>query len=54
MATPDINENFRFVQKDPHRCKIKVEKSRFDILCRYGVIKESVQGAESASSPPPM
>ena len=27
MATPEINENCHYVQNDPHRCKIKLEKS---------------------------
>ena len=36
MATPKIN--------DPHKCKIKLEKFHFDILCRFGVIKESLPG----------
>ena len=44
MATPEINENCYFVQNDPHKCKIKLEKLYFDILCRFGVIKESLLG----------
>ena len=52
MATPKINENYHYVQNDPRKCKIKPEKFHFDILCRFGVIKESLPlGAESA--PPP-
>ena len=27
MATPKINENFHYVQNDPHKCKIKLENS---------------------------
>ena len=42
MATPKINENCHHVQNDPHKCKIKLEKFNFDILCRFGVIKESL------------
>ena len=49
MATPEINENCRYVQNDPHRCKIKLEKFHFDILSCYGVIKESLPGG-----PPPL
>ena len=53
MATPEINENCYFVQNDPHKCKIKLEKFYFDIFCRFGVINESLLGggggAESAS-----
>ena len=40
------------MQNDPHKCEIKLEKFHFDILCRFGVIKESLQGGtESAPSP---
>ena len=42
MATPKINENCHYVQNDPHKCKIELEKFHFDILCRFGVIKESL------------
>ena len=52
MATPEINENCHYVQNDPHRCKIKLEKFHFDILCCYGVIKESLPG-EGQNPPPP-
>ena len=38
MATLKINENCHHVQNDPHKCKIKLEKFHFDILCRFGVI----------------
>ena len=49
MATPKINDKCRYVQNDSHKCKIKLEKFHFDILCRFGVIKESLPGrAESA------
>ena len=44
MATPEINENCHYVQNDSHRCKIKLEKFHFDILCCFGVIKESLGG----------
>ena len=44
MATPEINENCHYVQNDLHRRKIKLEKFHFDILCCYGVIKESLRG----------
>ena len=50
MATPEINENCHFLQNDPHKCKIKLEKFYFDILCRFGVIKESLLGGRN---PPP-
>ena len=54
MATPEINENCCFVQNDPHKCKIKLEKFYFDILCRFGVIKESLLGGGGgAESAPP-
>ena len=46
--SPETNENCHYVQNDPHRCKIKLEKFHFDILCCHGVIKESLPGgAES-------
>ena len=48
MATPKINESCHYVQNDPHKCKIKLEKFHFDILCRFGVIKESLPGGECA------
>ena len=44
MATPEINENCRYMQNDPHKCRIKLGKFHFDILCRFGVIKESLPG----------
>ena len=40
MATPEIYENCHYVQNDPHRCEIKLEKFHFDILCCFRVIKE--------------
>ena len=42
MATPEINESFRYVQNDPHKCRIKLGKFHFDILCRFEVIKGAV------------
>ena len=49
METPKINESCRYVQNDPHKCKIKLEKFHFDILCRFGVVIESLpMVAESA------
>ena len=50
MATSEINENCHYAQNDPHRCKIKLEKFHFDILCCYGAIKESLPGEQN---PPP-
>ena len=44
MATLKINEHCYYVENDPHKCKIKLEKFYFDILCRFGVIKESLPG----------
>ena len=44
MVTPKINENCHYVQNGPHKCKIKLEKFHFDILRRFGVIKESLLG----------
>ena len=52
MVTPKINENCHYVQNDPHRCNIKVEKIHFDILCCYGVIRESLPGGGEDSAPP--
>ena len=44
MAAPEIKENCHYVQNDPHRCKIKLEQYHVDILCYFGVIKESLSG----------
>ena len=52
MVTPKINDNCHYVQNDPHKCKIKLEKFHFDILRRFGVIKESLPG-RAESAPPP-
>ena len=52
MATPKINENCLYMQNDPHKCKIKLEKFHFDILCRFGVIKESLLGGGILPLPP--
>ena len=49
MATPKIDENCHYVQNDPHKGKIKLEKFHFDILCRFGVIKESFPGGGAES-----
>ena len=51
MATPKINEKCHYMQDDPHKCKIKLEKFHFDILCRFGVIKESRFGVIKESLP---
>ena len=49
MATPETNKNCHYVQNDPHKCSIKLGKFHFDILCCFGVIKESLPGgADSA------
>ena len=50
MVTPKIYENWNYVQNDSHECKIKLEKFHFDILCHFGVIKESLPGG--GISPP--
>ena len=50
MATTEINENCHYVQNDPHKCRIKLGKFHFDILCCFGVIKESLAGGRN---PPP-
>ena len=44
MASPEINENCHYVQNDPHKCRIKLGEFHFDILCCFGVIKESLLG----------
>ena len=53
MPTPEINESCYYVQHDPHKCKIKPEKFPFNILCRFGVIKESLLGGAESAAPPP-
>ena len=52
MATPKINENCHYVHNDPHKYKIKLEKCHFDILCRFGVSKESLPGGRESAPPP--
>ena len=49
MATPETNDTCHYVQNDPHRCKIKLKKIHFDILCCHGIIKEVSQGVELPS-----
>ena len=44
MATSEINEICHYVQNDPYRSKIKLEKFHFDIFCCFGVKKESLPG----------
>ena len=51
MATPEINENCHYVQNDPHKCRIKLRKFHFDILCCFGVIKESLPGGAESAPP---
>ena len=46
MATPKINENCHYMQNNSHKCKIKLEKIHFDILCRFGVIKGNLPEGE--------
>ena len=48
MATTNIYENCHYVQNDPHKCKIKLEKLHFDIF-----IKESLPGGGGRNPPPP-
>ena len=50
-GTSKISENCHYVQNDPHRGKIKLEKFHFDILCCFVVIKESLPGR--LNPPPP-
>ena len=52
MATPKINENCHYVQNDSHKSKIKLKKIQFDILYRFGVIKESLPGGVESAPPP--
>ena len=53
MAKPKTNKNCRCVQNNPHKCKIKLETFHFDILCRFGVIKESFPRGGIRPPPPP-
>ena len=52
MATPRSNENCHYVQDEPHKCKIKLEKFHFDILCHFVDIKESLLGGGGGIRPP--
>ena len=49
METPENSENCYHVKNGPHISKIKLEKFHFDILCCYGVIKESLPGGGGGS-----
>ena len=51
MATPKINENCHYVQNDPISVRLNLKNFNFDILCRFGVIKESFPGGRNL--PPP-
>ena len=51
MSTPENNENCQYVQNDLHKCRIKLGKFHFDILCCFGVVKESLP--EGGRNPPP-
>ena len=52
MATTKINKHCHDVQNDPHKSKIKLEKFHFDIVCRFGVIKESLPWGRNPPPPP--
>ena len=52
MSTPKINENCHYVRNDPHKCRIKLGKFHFDILCCFRVIKESLPGGVQSAPPP--
>ena len=52
MVTPEITENCHYVQNDPHKCRIKLGKFDFDILCCFGVIKERLLGGRNPLPPP--
>ena len=52
MATPKTNENCHYVKNDSHKPKIKLEKFDFDVLCRFGVSKESLPLGRNPCSPP--
>ena len=53
MARTEINVNCHYVQNDPHKCRIKLVKFHFDILCCFGVIKDNLPGGGAESAPPP-
>ena len=53
METPKINENCHHVKNNPRKCKIKLKKFHFDILCRFRVIKESLLGGGGGFRPSP-
>ena len=44
MATPKINENSHYVQNDPHKLKIKLEKFHFDIFSVLELLRKVSQG----------
>ena len=51
MATPETNENCHYVQNDPHKFRVKLGKFHYDILCCFGVIKESLPGGGGIRHP---
>ena len=51
MATPETNEKCYYVQHDPHKCTITLEKFHFNIFCRFGVIEESLLGGAESAPP---
>ena len=53
MATPEVDKNCHYVENDPHRCKIKLNKFQFDVLWCYEVIKKSFPGSGIRPPPPP-
>ena len=40
MATPETNEKCYYVQHDPHKCKIELEKFHFDIDFHFEISME--------------
>ena len=49
-GTLEINENCHYVQNDPHRCKINIEKFHFYVM---GLLRKVSQGSEIRQPPPP-
>ena len=52
MTTPEVNENCHYVQNDPHRRKIKLEKFHFDILWCSELLRKVSEGRGGVESTP--
>ena len=52
MATPKINVNCHYVQNDPHKCKIKLEKFHLISCAVLELLRKVSQGGRNPPPPP--